>query len=532
MAFKNRWRIRGTLITKTPLHVGNGEITTRNELVAEISAVATDYQGRAYIPGTTLKGTLRAWLVMNIVSSSTLNTVFGSADPSATDAVGGKAEFWDAFALGTPDPPPRVPYWDASRLTGVATSVAIDRRTRTASPNKLFHEEFVPAGISFEVTLTGQDLEPEELDLVLFALEGFNDATKPVAIGADTGAGQGRFTWKLNDIAQLTKADVATWLQQQPPAVGYDSFLSLEEADCEALVTRALSTFQRSRHPAITLTLDILFEGPFLVNDPSQAKKDKSNSSIDNSLPDHAPLRNHQGRIVLPARSIRGAFRSQAEKILRTLNAEAACHAVDPEDACAPVYAAEQQATRLCLACQVFGAPGWRARVEFSDFLPVEGEVENCRRQEFLAIDRFTGGGAEGLKFNAAAVYRPTLTGTMSIRLGEQGVEPWALGLLALTLRDLIEGDIPLGFGAAKGYGACKAMITGIQLTGLEAVPALQAILTDSEATQIDFNRLDTTTRPPLEVELVVMELVKAFQKKVEAFQRPVLHTGGENAFP
>ena len=37
------------------------------------------------------------------------------------------------------------------------------------------------------------------------------------------------------------------------------------------------------------------------------------------------------------------------------------------------------------------------------------------------------------------------------------GVASPAAGLLALTLRDLLEGDVTFGFGAAKGYGACTA---------------------------------------------------------------------------
>ena len=70
MPFKNRWRIDGTLTTRTALHVGSGDTTTRNDLVVpgqenddiQIAAVATGYDQRAYIPGKSLKGVLRAWL--------------------------------------------------------------------------------------------------------------------------------------------------------------------------------------------------------------------------------------------------------------------------------------------------------------------------------------------------------------------------------------------------------------------------------------------------------------------------------------
>jgi CRISPR/Cas system CSM-associated protein Csm3 (group 7 of RAMP superfamily) len=537
MAFKNRWRIDGTLTTRTSLHIGNGDITSRDDLVDEsaardpkpkvdISAVAT-HQGCAYIPGTTLKGNLRAWLRMSNVSLDAIDAVFGSDNPGTPASVGGKAEFWDAFATGVPDPPPQVPYWNCDRLTGVFASVAIDRRTRTA---RLFHTECVPPGISFAMTITGQDLEveKEELALLLFALEGFNDPENPVTLGANTGDGQGCFTWKLTDIARLGREDVAAWLQQKNHAVGYDSLVALADADRDAMVAHALSIFRVACHPTITLSLAIHFDGPFLVNDPSRTRRrGTQRPSEDDKLPHHAPRRDHQDRVVLPARSLRGAIRSQAEKIVRTWQADAACRAVDPKSACEPIYEDSQRDTHLCLTCQVFGASGWRAPVEFSDFCSAGRSTETCFKQEFLAIDRFTGGGADRLKFNAVAVYRPTLTGTMSVHLHR--VEPWALGLLALTLRDLMEGDIPLGFGAAKGYGACRAAIIRMQVSGL-ALPALQAILQASEATQVDFNSPDIISKPPLEeVEFVVMGLVEAFQMKVKAFQRHVPRPGGQD---
>ncbi|MCI5126447.1 MAG: hypothetical protein D3925_18700, partial [Candidatus Electrothrix sp. AR5] len=71
-------------------------------------------------------------------------------------------------------------------------------------------------------------------------------------------------------------------------------------------------------------------------------------------------------------------------------------------------------------------------------------------RQDFVAIDRFHGGGKDGAKFAVEHSERPCFQGkiTVSSRVKESG-----RGLLALVLRDLREGDITLGFGANKGYG-------------------------------------------------------------------------------
>lgn len=96
-----------------------------------------------------------------------------------------------------------------------------------------------------------------------------------------------------------------------------------------------------------------------------------------------------------------------------------------------------------------------------SDFTPIEDGGKEFH-QDFVAIDRFTGGGAESLKFDAKSFHRPVLRGSLTLDLeAVQRARPgeWCLGLMALVLRDLCEGDIPLGFGAAKGYGACTASL-------------------------------------------------------------------------
>ena len=102
----------------------------------------------------------------------------------------------------------------------------------------------------------------------------------------------------------------------------------------------------------------------------------------------------------------------------------------------------------------MFGAPGWRSPLALSDFVPEEGACE-IQTQEMLAVDRFTGGGREGAKYNAKAVIDPVFQGR--IVLDRNRAPSFALGLLALVLRDLKEGELSFGWGSAgKGYGRCQ----------------------------------------------------------------------------
>jgi hypothetical protein len=145
-----------------------------------------------------------------------------------------------------------------------------------------------------------------------------------------------------------------------------------------------------------------------------------------------------------------------------------------------------------------------------------------------LAIDRFTGGGADGLKFNAQAVYQPVLSGTL--RLDVRRLDLWALGLLALTLRDALEGDLTFGFGASKGYGAGHIRVTGIQAMGLDHYPPLWKLFESNEATHIDLHAPGTITSPPEELQLVIMECVSLFQHTVKTFTRQSQPAGDGHA--
>ncbi len=48
-----------------------------------------------------------------------------------------------------------------------------------------------------------------------------------------------------------------------------------------------------------------------------------------------------------------------------------------------------------------------------------------------------------------------------------QRVKPWGVGLLALLVRDLMEGDVTFGYGASKGYGQCYAKLQSYRLKGV-----------------------------------------------------------------
>lgn len=261
--FKNRCRLEGVLTTKSPLHIGSGIEEPRKGLKNDknedikISEIAKDFSKKPFIPGSTLRGNLRSWLLQIFRSlpgaqeenadtfawyrdfeephsketykeqkeqikfmkekASILERVFGTGF-SAT-----KLDVWDANCKTDPNafpdtitmpPPDKPPFWIKEKMTYVTQSVAIDPMTGTAIDQKLYHFEVVPKGIQFQATLVGQNLTDLELGMIIFALNGFNSEIYPVTLGAMGSRGFGRMNFELKDLYVLPSNGVENWLNE------------------------------------------------------------------------------------------------------------------------------------------------------------------------------------------------------------------------------------------------------------------------------------------------------------------------------
>jgi len=216
----------------------------------EVSTIITDHQGKPLIPGSTLRGVLRNWLLTvlegigpkwakerNYKGEGLLDldqdTQIQQAKETfsyvellfGTPLNAGKIEVWDATcctidlqAMGD-----KLLGWDSKRLTYVDTSVAIDPARGTAKNKLLYKADVVPPGVEFELNLVAQNLSDEELGLVLLALEGFNSQIYPIQVGARGGRGYGRMKFKIVTIYQLDHEGMKKWLMETLQAVDTDA---------------------------------------------------------------------------------------------------------------------------------------------------------------------------------------------------------------------------------------------------------------------------------------------------------------------
>lgn len=435
MSERTRWRITGTFTTTAPMHVGSGAVSEdprlkntkneQNEEYCDVQAVTTDYAGKPCVPGTALKGVLRAWAEQIFNGDPAIDRVFGKRDSGQAAAEAGRAEFHTARVV--PPPPAQcetfkehVPYWpneprgERSAFTGIASSVSINRVTGAAERNKLFFVEFVPEGVTFTVEVTLARATAADVSFLLAVLEhGAKHATHPYQFGASGADGWGRVTWTSSAV---TAWDGASNLAA--PNVGFAACTATPPLPPEPTPTASPACRQ--------FTLTLAFAGPFLVNDTSRTHRVE-----DDKLPHFTPLKRADGRVWLPASSFRGVLRSRAE----FLAASCGWPATQVED----VFGTTSQASRLTVA-------------EFE-------EVGRCqlRHQDFVAIDRFTGGAAEGAKFHANYANRPTVRTTLV--LDTKDLTPAAERLLALAVRDVCRGEVTFGFGGSKGYGVATGTL-------------------------------------------------------------------------
>lgn len=272
--FLSRYVIKAKLTALTPFHIGDGSMREPEGMVDEkknnkqlkCNAVVTDGNGKAYIPGSSLRGALRDWLRQGyenmtenlysedakkemakirdnkelkpeqkddaIVSfikdnSSALERIFG------TQLNEGKLEVWDAYCTSKintdTDKNGQMCFWNKDRMTYVAKSVAIDPETGTAEDGKLYNYELVPAGATFDATFSAQNLSLEEAKLLLAVLkEGFKkeDNDNPITLGAMTKLDFGRFVIAEPEIYRLDKNTLDKWRDKatktENKCAGYD----------------------------------------------------------------------------------------------------------------------------------------------------------------------------------------------------------------------------------------------------------------------------------------------------------------------
>ncbi|RLC20136.1 MAG: CRISPR-associated RAMP protein [Deltaproteobacteria bacterium] len=195
--------------------------------------------------------------------------------------------------------------------------------------------------------------------------------------------------------------------------------------------------------------------------------------------PDMTPVltyRNNKEQVFIPGSSLKGVFRSHVEKVIRTLNEPAVCVLFDNTSCNTKLQDMKERLKResreltnetaydqSCPACRLFGSMFFIGRVSIGDaYLTENADVTRYTEdRDGVGIDRFSGGAAQGAKFELKVI-RAGVSFETDVYL--RNFEIWQLGALMLVLQDMEDGLIRIGSGRSRGLGDVRGNVSQVDV--------------------------------------------------------------------
>ncbi len=473
---------RGTLVAQTPIHLGSGK-----DGIDSDAMFARDGNNRIYACGTSLAGPIRRYVtryLQNTNNSANAERLLGFQCDD--DGWASQLIVEDAIVA-------------TAAVAEIRDSVAISRDTGVACDQLKFDREVLPKGTEIPLCLEVELVDEDSADDIERALGSLAKALSEdrIRFGSNKTRGLGRV--RLNDghitkkFAPRTKSgmlDLLSFLghnQGGNAKVQAAAFRLPDEAACS--------------EPRLTFDLHFRCVGPLMV----KAAVDGDGAD---SLPLVSGVENQSVSPVIPGASLKGVFRSTAERILRTL--------LNPKSISdSDVHGFQNKLSELPLTCLLFGQGGTRNKnnlagqsaVAIDDCYPGDGfsvlpisvwkriaaasldvaangngktPLRTILDQNGLntwttgfriAIDRWTAGPADGMFFKVleprGIPWQPIHVAIEFERIPEELQLP-AIALFFLTLDELRQGKIPIGHGANRGMG--HVILQRVDVCG-EALP-------------------------------------------------------------
>lgn len=389
--------------------------------------------------------------------------------------------------------------------------VGIDRTTGAASDGALYEHEFLPRGTRFDIRITAEGRDGEKMrreqsdgipgpassesvkELLEFVVDVLESGA--VSLGGRTGSGQGTIQVigpKLRRTGGTTDSDTLT-----APADVLDTLIGQDEEGTPIPLELGGWSLEEPAHITINWWSPT---GIFVAEDENLTKQRKEKAQETDPTADGVtePLRDpsvpwDEAQLLIPGTSIRGALRSRASRIARTVLA-AEAENTKTENKLTPFTSHDvhdQIAAEPNLVRYMFGSTEYRGAVTVHDCL----STERGKRIEVThnAIDRWTGGVIDGGLFTEA-VYLGThwepitididlrqLLNNIEAEKGEAKSKPKeaekketeqddqkdsqqrehvyahyahaSYVLLGLVLAELSAGTLPLGSRSTRGLG-------------------------------------------------------------------------------
>ena len=426
-------KVKGTLVAQTPISVGG--IGGGEHVDLEL---AEDGTGRCYVPGTSLAGPMRAWLMARLPRDGRpedhpmIRALFGYVDRDSGQA----------SSLFVHDSPIEDDQGNVRRER--RHGIAIDGRTGTAKEGSFYARALLPMGtrlpLEMELDIFSEnDPAPGALARILDALE-----KEEIRFGAAKTRGMGRMkleglTVDYYDFVGDDKA-LGHWLEGK----------ASERRGLETLAGFKKNMPKLGASQAFTIRIKWRAKSPLMV----KAGRDGVETDM---LPLMSGVGGGNVAPVIPGSSIKGALRAQARRILNTLFDPPAPQKGDEErwSILADLFGSKERAGRLRVD-DVYHDTSISSEAQLGEDVDAMNGI--TERRQHVAIDRFTGGASEGALYSARPVRRGTGWGPIVLGLDASNAVSEAntlkeLALLRLLVRDMRAGYLPIGFGTRRGLG-------------------------------------------------------------------------------
>ena len=501
-----RYELTIRVRTASPLHSGGiDEVVNRTEEGRDRQTVvrrfARDGRDRPILTGRSVKGALRAACrrylsgqpdagVATVLNPAALRRLWGDEGKKSASAP-------LRAACLTVHTVPLIPEADADKGgldAGLKSRMgnAIDRYWGSVADGALFEHEYLPAGRPLEIVITAQAGLPDGVDVPAGAVEPATPeqvetlfelllglfGSERIAFGGRQGAGWGRVRpdarpgagfWTLTRAPLGSCDDLVSWLSG-----GQDMAGTITPVDCGG-PDRMRITVEWNSPTGILVADPRISEAELERKRQEKEKRERAAQEAGRSgeqggvRDDYVPARQMrtdtaQGeRLVLPGSSVRGALRSRASRIARTILAARRAPVEDWSDT--DVHA--QLAGDPVLVRDLFGSTEQHGALTVLDTLAVPG---SSRLIPHNAGDRWTGGVAGGALYGEEV--HDAQWGELTLELNPGSFSPradvnrrraaWCL--LGLVLAELAAGALPLGSRGTRGLGQVE--VTGIKVEG------------------------------------------------------------------
>jgi CRISPR/Cas system CSM-associated protein Csm3 (group 7 of RAMP superfamily) len=315
----------------------------------------------------------------------------------------------------------------------VRDSVRIQSSTNTAKDKGKYDYEVLEPGIKFSFCAEAVVRESMDMNVVEQFLATVDDVFKQdlFRLGAQTNTGFGQF--KVLDSA-CYKFDFTT-----PGSSGFNDWIGYCQDNKlpSALPMKPVAPKIENKVFSIDAVFSIKTSLITGASGGLLSKTDKTQLSSN-------------GKNVISGKSLKGAIRHRALKILNTLNIEDAENKLKDFMGFVDDEAQSKDAIK--------------SRIKIDEVI-LSNPYPLTKKQTRIKIDRFTGGTIKGALFEATPLWNEG-DSTFNMKLHISNYEDWMAGLLLLVLKDLWTGFLPIGGEKNIGRGVLVGHSAAINCGG------------------------------------------------------------------